>query len=797
MSEPIRKYRRSKWKRLKLKWKMPILISVPTVLVTAAVVMISYYQAATSLEVQRRIAFEQVLGDREHALQSWMTGIGSDLRSLSLSNSVQRALPLFASAWHGMGAAAGTELQRAYIEDNPNPVGSKDALDDAGDGSSWSRIHAGFHPGFRSFQQEGGYYDLFLFDLEGNLVYTVFKENDFATNFLTGPYAATGLGEAVAASIAADRGTVYFSDFARYAPSAGAAAKFAAIPVFSNDGKRIGVLALQIPVDNMATVLAGSDLLGRTGVVYLVDHQGRALNDRDGERGYEALDPLPDLTQVAAAARGETTYASGVPGLSGNPVIALTDQAGFAGSSFGFVLEQDMSEAMVATRELRNLTLMMLGIVALVVTLLAVALARILTSRITLLSESVRAMSDGDFDTPIDQTRTGDEIGDIARALESFKRDLVEGRKASDEREALGRQQREVVDRLSRALSDLSGGRLDCRIEAPMGSDYEALRRDFNATVDSLAGVVSELRDSARSIDSDAGEMSENADRLSQRTENQAATLEETAAAMEQITSNVKSTSEGANAIVVSIGAAAAAAERGEEVRTRAVEAMSSIEDSSKQIGQIIRVMEDIAFQTNLLALNAGVEAARAGEVGRGFAVVASEVRALAQRSSDSAAEIRSLIVNSNTSVSNGVKLVSEMGGAIEKIRSEIVGVTSQVQDIAVGASEQSTGLAEINSGIAMLDEVTQQNAAMVGESAAAARTLLDKAATLKGLVSRFEGLSEQILPDPVHAGQPDRRRDRPGTADGWEEQKPGPVAKAAPPARIATAGGHDMWEDF
>ena len=172
-------------------------------------------------------------------------------------------------------------------------------------------------------------------------------------------------------------------------------------------------------------------------------------------------------------------------------------------------------------------------------------------------------------------------------------------------------------------------------------------------------------------------------------------------------------------------------------------------------------------------------------------------MRALAQRSSDSAAEIRSLIVNSNTSVSNGVKLVSEMGGAIEKIRSEIVGVTSQVQDIAVGASEQSTGLAEINSGIAMLDEVTQQNAAMVGESAAAARTLLDKAATLKGLVSRFEGLSEQILPDPVHAGQPDRRRDRPGTADGWEEQKPGPVAKAAPPARIATAGGHDMWEDF
>lgn len=365
----------------------------------------------------------------------------------------------------------------------------------------------------------------------------------------------------------------------------------------------------------------------------------------------------------------------------------------------------------------------------------------------------------------------------------------------------------------------MAKGNLGCQIREDLGSEYERLRRNFNETVDSLGVIIGELRMNAEAIDDDARTLSEGADSLSNRTENQAATLEQTAAAMEEITSTVSSTADGAQEIVGAIRNAQEQAERGEEVRDRAVRAMGEIEKSSGQISQIIQVMEDIAFQTNLLSLNAGVEAARAGEVGRGFAVVASEVRALAQRSSDSASEIRNLILNSNSNVSNGVELVSEMGEAIEAIRHRVIGVSEQVGNIAAGASEQSTGLAEINNGITMLDQVTQENAAMVGESAAAGRALQEKAGTLRSLVSRFqtdETAEANLKAAPTVSAQPDvlaggdLANDHADTSSlGWDtedarptvaeqpKEDPTPETTPAPAPRKAAAGGGTIWQDF
>lgn len=249
-------------------------------------------------------------------------------------------------------------------------------------------------------------------------------------------------------------------------------------------------------------------------------------------------------------------------------------------------------------------------------------------------------------------------------------------------------------------------------------------------------------------------------------------------------------------------------------MRGRAMSAMATIEDSSKQIGQIIQVMEDIAFQTNLLALNAGVEAARAGEVGRGFAVVASEVRALAQRSSDSAAEIRSLIKNSNDSVNNGVKLVSEMGSSIEVILNEVVGISSRVQDIASGAAEQATGLDEMNVGITLLDEVTQQNAALSSQSSESGRALREKASGLRHVVSRFdlgdagwemadidEVQEADLAPEPAPAAA-DEADDKyvsehaDTSALGWKRDD-AVVAEPENMKPLPKAQGSGIWQDF
>jgi methyl-accepting chemotaxis protein len=259
-------------------------------------------------------------------------------------------------------------------------------------------------------------------------------------------------------------------------------------------------------------------------------------------------------------------------------------------------------------------------------------------------------------------------------------------------------------------------------------------------------------------IRSGTGEVSQAADDLSKRTEQQAASLEETAAALDEITATVRKTAEGANQARDVVTTAKADAERSGEVVGGAVAAMAAIDTSSRQISNIIGVIDEIAFQTNLLALNAGVEAARAGEAGKGFAVVASEVRALAQRSADAAQEIKSLISASSQQVGSGVDLVGQAGKALERIVAQVTEISGIVIEIAASAKEQATGLAEVNTAVNQMDQVTQQNAAMVEQSTAASHSLAQEAEELGRLVARFElGTGASAASLPKRASQPQR----------------------------------------
>lgn len=734
------KNRRNMWRRMKIRYKFPILVAVPTLAVLIAVSTLSFLKARSALSEQRSFSFEQLFEKQSEALSIWLATAHRDVQGLAVGKATQDAIMAFGDGWTALEGDPTQTLQRLYITENIHPAGEKDQLMAANDGSVWSAAHGEYHPGFRSLQVLGGYYDLFLFDLDGNLIYSVFKESDFATNFRNGRYAESGLGMAFKTAVALPAGQTYMTDFAPYAPSFGAPAKFVATPVFDPLGNRIGVVALQLAVDQIGQILSDSPVLGETGQIYAVAEDGTARSMSLKTGGHEIFDQLPNLPQIMSARNEEETKLYGVTGLSGEEVVAYTKVIEIFDEKWRLVLEQDLKEANAQINDLLFLAAIQTGIVFVIIICLGYGIANTLTRRIVRLANSVNGLSDGDLESIVSETKTGDELGDIARALENFKNDLAAGKRAIDAQRQSAETQSQVMEKIGKALAALSEGALDCAIKDRFPEEFEVLRNNFNETLSALSGIVRNLQINAQQINVDAQKLSDGTASLSQRTENQAATLEETVAAMHEIGNSVTKTAAGAREIVNAIDSTRLEAERGEEVGTQAVTAMKTIEESSKQIGNIVQLMDDIAFQTNLLALNAGVEAARAGDAGRGFAVVASEVRALAQRSSDGASEIRRLIVGSNEEIEHGVKLVSDMGSAIEEVLTGVNKVANHIKEIANSAEEQATGLSEINVGIDMLDKVTQQNAAMVDESAASSRKLQAKAGEMQRLAAHFHG---------------------------------------------------------
>jgi methyl-accepting chemotaxis protein len=387
----------------------------------------------------------------------------------------------------------------------------------------------------------------------------------------------------------------------------------------------------------------------------------------------------------------------------------------------------------------------------------SVAMGRRLARPIVSMSTVMERLAAGDLDlAPEDGTSPTCELERMSRALDVFRQNALdrarleseaaatralteaEREQASAERAKAAKEQTEAVQRLGVGLKEVAAGDLMVRLAEGFTPAYAQIRDDFNVAIDKLKATIVSVVDSTGAIETSAKEISAAADDLSRRTEQQAASLEETTATLTEVTAAVKKSAEGTQHARQVVVAADEDARKSAGVVKQAVEAMGAIAKSSQQIGQIIGVIDEIAFQTNLLALNAGVEAARAGEAGRGFAVVASEVRALAQRSAEAAKEIKGLISDSSAQVGVGVELVAETGRSLERIATQVAEINAAVSEIAVGAHEQSTAMEEINVAIEQMNLVTQQNAAMVEESTAAGHSLSEETSKLSRLMAQF-----------------------------------------------------------
>ncbi len=739
---------------MRISTKLPLAATLFALVILSASVAIGLVQQSRVLDEQVYQKLEATADGRRNETRRFLEAIRLDARGTAADMMTQQALFGITGAWPKLGDDPATELHKRYIDENPNPIGEKYNLESAKK-DSYDRAHRQGHVTFLKHLKAQGYYDIFLIDADGNIVYTVMKERDFGTNLISGPYKDTGLAQVFRKVIASDDPDAFAnSDFEAYAPSNGAPAAFVGVPIIMNE-RKLGVLAYQLPNDQLNTIFANTRGLGETGETLLVDKAGMLVSDSVRTPDSDSLkvainapllaDPLSgqDVNGNIEGYRGITSYAAAVPLDFGDvrwSVVALIGE------------EEVMAQLVSAGLKSAGIG----AFLVLIGSLVGFVFSRSFTRPISELVSSMGQLADGNTDIDLKGVDRSDEIGDMVRSVAVFRQAEIDKRELEAENESRRsateseRHQREAeraaaqaelteaIEVLGTGLQRLANGDLTGTIRKPLAGNLDRLRLDFNASLERLSGTVSAVHGNVAEINRKSGTVSSATADLSHRTEQQAAALVQTSTAIRQIMEAIRHSSERAENASRLAREARANSDRSGEIVGGAIDAMQRIENASSEISKIINVIDEIAFQTNLLALNAGVEAARAGEAGKGFAVVAQEVRELAQRSATAAKDIKALITKSGEEVSSGVGLVRETGTVLSSIAGQVVQIGDHIHSIASTSKQQSASLNEINDAVARMENVTQQNARAAEQTNAEMSGLTRDAEMLSSLVGQF-----------------------------------------------------------
>ncbi|HEY9011285.1 MAG TPA: methyl-accepting chemotaxis protein [Devosia sp.] len=780
-----------KLKSLSIAKKLPMALLVSAVLVGGGVGTASYFIGSESLGTQARQNLSTLAFERANQLSFYMQSVAENLVATSKADATIQALRDFAGAWLQIKEPdPGAALRKVYIDGNPNPANERLLLDTPDTKLTYATPHTKVQPHFRQQVLSAGYGDLYLFDPKGILVYTTAKQDDFASNFADGPYATTALAEVMARAQGIENADdVAFADFSAY-PLAAEPVAFFAKPVFNAQARKIGVIAVQLPASRLAPVIDNRTGLGQTGETAIVGADGLVRSDSMFTPESDVLVETLQSPAIDAALNG--TVSEGTLNLRGAETLIAAAPVAVPGTTWALATLMQAGEVFAPIEAMRNA---MLGIAVVLLAVVAAGgllFARTITRPISRLTTTMERLAEGELETEVVGANRTDELGAMAKAVEVFKLNALkvtemteEERNASQQRRveraammqdlqrafgvvvdaaiagdfsqrvdasfpdqelnALARSVNTLCETVDRGVSEtgevlaaLARTDLTHRVSGDYEGAFKRLKDDTNAVAEKLSVIVSQLKETSRSLKTATGEILSGANDLSERTTRQAATIEETSAAMEQLAATVLNNAQKAQEASDVAGTVTRTAEESGQVMHQATEAMERITTSSGKISNIIGLIDDIAFQTNLLALNASVEAARAGEAGKGFAVVAVEVRRLAQSAAEASSEVKALIEQSGSEVKGGSKLVADAAAKLEAMLSAARSSNALMDGIARESREQANSIEEVNAAVRTMDEMTQHNAALVEETNAAIEQTEAQAVELDRIVEVF-----------------------------------------------------------